>query len=143
MYICLIELLNNINDMKIRKGKKDDLPVILELIKELADYENALDEVKVTLEQLEDDGFGRHPHYWFLVAEDNNNIIGMNKVVEYEKNHDNYILINCLPINVSQDSTNMMLKNIIMKNIELLIDVNYTNNFVSGNCQSTFSANNK
>ena len=36
MYICLIELLNNINDMKIRKGKKDDLPVILELIKELA-----------------------------------------------------------------------------------------------------------
>ncbi len=61
----------------------------------------------------------------------NNNIIGLNKVVEYEKNHDNYILINCLPINVSQDSTNMMLKNIIMKNIELLIDVNYTNNFVS------------
>ena len=47
-----------------------------------------------------------------------------------KKNHDNYILINCLPINVSQDSTNMMLKNIIMKNIELLIDVNYTN-FVS------------
>ena len=77
MYICLIELLNNINDMKIRKGKKDDLPVILKLIKELADYENALDEVKVTLEQLEDDGFGRHPYYWFLVAEDNNNIIGM------------------------------------------------------------------
>lgn len=61
----------------------------------------------------------------------NNNIIGVNKVVEYEKNHDNYILINCLPINVSQDSTNMMLKNIIMKNIELLIDVNYANNFVS------------
>ena len=55
MYTCLIELLNNINDMKIRKGKKDDLPVILELIKELADYENALAEVKVTLEQLEDD----------------------------------------------------------------------------------------
>ena len=77
MYICLIELLNNINDMKIRKGKKEDLPAILELIKELADYENALDEVKVTLKQLEDDGFGKHPYYWFLVAEDNNIIIGM------------------------------------------------------------------
>tara|TARA_B100000287_G_C20638234_1_gene782509 strand:+ start:686 stop:1162 length:477 start_codon:yes stop_codon:yes gene_type:complete len=63
--------------MKIRKGNKDDLPEILELIKELAHYENALDEVQITLEQLEEDGFGIRPWYWFLVAEENETIIGM------------------------------------------------------------------
>jgi len=63
--------------LTIRKGKKEDLPCILELIQELADYENALDQVSVTLKELEDDGFGSHRWYWFLVAEKNNQIIGM------------------------------------------------------------------
>ncbi len=63
--------------MKIRKGKKEDLPEILNLIKELADYENALDEVQITLEQLQEDGFGIRPWYWFIVVEKNNMIIGM------------------------------------------------------------------
>ena len=57
--------------MKIRKGKKEDLPEILNLIKELADYENALDEVQITLEQLQEDGFGIRPWYWFIVVEKN------------------------------------------------------------------------
>jgi len=61
----------------IRKGVKGDLPDVLRLIKELAEYEKALDCVKITLEELEDDGFGDHPWYWFLVAESNNKIIGM------------------------------------------------------------------
>ena len=61
----------------IRKGVKGDLPDVLTLIKELAEYEKALDCVKITLEELEDDGFGDHPWYWFLVAESNNTIIGM------------------------------------------------------------------
>ena len=61
----------------IRKGVKGDLPDVLRLIKELAEYEKALDCVKITLEELEDDGFGDHPWYWFLVAESNNTIIGM------------------------------------------------------------------
>ena len=42
----------------IRKGVKGDLPDVLRLIKELAEYEKALDCVKITLEELEDDGFG-------------------------------------------------------------------------------------
>ena len=63
--------------IKIRKGQKADLPIILNLIKELADYENALDKVSITLEQLELDGFGNHPYYYFLVAEKNKMIIGM------------------------------------------------------------------
>ena len=63
--------------IKIRKGEKRDLSEVLELIKELADYENALNEVTLTLKQLENDGFGEHPYYSFLVAEKNNTIIGL------------------------------------------------------------------
>ena len=61
----------------IRKGVKEDLPSVLELIKELANYEKSLDEVTITLEDLENDGFGDRPWFWFLVAEDNNRIIGL------------------------------------------------------------------
>ena len=63
--------------LKIRKGKKKDLPLILELIKELAEYENSLNQVSITLEELEDDGFNSKPYYYFLVAEKDNKIIGM------------------------------------------------------------------
>ena len=41
----------------IRKGVKEDLPSVLQLIKELARYENAEHEVTITLEDLENDGF--------------------------------------------------------------------------------------
>ena len=61
----------------IRKGIKNDLPYILELIKELAEYENSLNEVEITLKELEDDGFGTHPYYSFVVAKKNNKLIGM------------------------------------------------------------------
>jgi len=64
-------------EMTIRKGVKADLPAVLELIKELADYENALNQVSITLEELENDGFGEHPWYWFLIAEKDNDIIGL------------------------------------------------------------------
>ena len=63
--------------LKIRKGVKTDLPSVLKLIKELADYEKAKDQVSITLRELEEDGFGEHPWYWFLVAEKNNKIIGL------------------------------------------------------------------
>lgn len=64
-------------EIKIRKGEKLDLPVVLSLIKELADYENANDEVTLTLKELEDDGFREDPYYRFLVAEIDNKIIGL------------------------------------------------------------------
>ena len=63
--------------IKIRRGEKKDLPEVLKLIKELADYENALEEVTITLEDLEKDGFESNPCYWFLIAEDKNQIIGL------------------------------------------------------------------
>ena len=63
--------------MKIRTGVKTDLPAVLELIKELADYENSGNQVSITLDELENDGFGERPWYWFLVVEKDNAIIGL------------------------------------------------------------------
>jgi len=64
-------------ELTIREGIKTDLPAVLKLIQELAEYEKALDEVTISLEDLENDGFGERPWYWFLVAEKNNEIIGI------------------------------------------------------------------
>jgi GNAT superfamily N-acetyltransferase len=61
----------------IRKGKKEDLPRVLELIKELATYERAPDEVSNTVEQMEQDGFGPHPVYGLWVAENERGIVGI------------------------------------------------------------------
>ena len=61
----------------IREGLKEDLPKVLELINELADYEKALEEVTITLDDLENDGFGETSYYSFLVAEHNETIIGL------------------------------------------------------------------
>lgn len=63
--------------MIIRKGTKEDLPRALELIRELAIYEKAPDEVTNTLEMMENDGFGEHPVYGFIVAEEAGTIHGM------------------------------------------------------------------
>jgi GNAT superfamily N-acetyltransferase len=61
----------------IRLGTKDDLPRVLELVKELAAYERAPHEVINTVEQMEIDGFGRHPLYGMYVAESRKNIVGI------------------------------------------------------------------
>lgn len=61
----------------IRKGVKEDLPMVLELIKELADYEKALDQVATTVESMEQDGFGNQPLFGFYVAENQETIIGV------------------------------------------------------------------
>ena len=42
--------------MKIREGAQQDLPRVLELIKELAEYEKASREVINTVEQMQKDG---------------------------------------------------------------------------------------
>ena len=63
--------------MTIRPGKKEDLPRVLELIKELATYERAPHEVINTVEWMEKDGFGPHPIYGLFVAEENSFIVGI------------------------------------------------------------------
>jgi len=63
--------------MIIRPGKKSDIPQVFELIKELAEYEKALDKVSNTVEKLEEDGFGQNPVYELFVAEIENKIVGI------------------------------------------------------------------
>lgn len=53
----------------IRPARKEDCPHLLELVKELAEYEKAPDEVTVSLEHFTESGFGNHPVWWAFVAE--------------------------------------------------------------------------
>ena len=52
----------------IRTAVKEDCKKLLELVKELAEYERAPHEVTVTLEHFEESGFGEHPVWWGFVA---------------------------------------------------------------------------
>tara|TARA_Y100000589_G_scaffold321794_1_gene353730 strand:- start:408 stop:851 length:444 start_codon:yes stop_codon:yes gene_type:complete len=61
----------------IREGVREDLPEVVAMIKELADYERALDEVNITVDELERDGFGNHPYFWILIAEIDGEIAGL------------------------------------------------------------------
>jgi GNAT superfamily N-acetyltransferase len=65
------------NTIAIRQGKKEDLTRVLELIKELAEYERAPNEVTNTVAMMEKDGFGPDPVYGFFVAENENRIVGL------------------------------------------------------------------
>jgi GNAT superfamily N-acetyltransferase len=63
--------------VRIREGQIGDLPRTLELIKELAVFERAPDAVKVTVKDMERDGFGPNPLYGFFVAEREDEIVGV------------------------------------------------------------------
>ena len=64
-------------DIKIRKGTEKDLPQVLGLIKELAEYERAPNEVEVTVEEMQNWGFGKEKLFDFFVAENENKIVGI------------------------------------------------------------------
>ncbi|MFL5745222.1 MAG: GNAT family N-acetyltransferase [Niastella sp.] len=53
----------------IRRAVKEDCARLLELIRELAEYEKAPQEVTVTMEHFVESGFGKQPVWWALVAE--------------------------------------------------------------------------
>ena len=53
----------------IRRGVEADLPQVLALIQELAEYERAPKEVTNTLAAMQRDGFGPEPIFKFFVAE--------------------------------------------------------------------------
>jgi GNAT superfamily N-acetyltransferase len=63
-------------EINIRYAEKKDCPRLLELIKELALYERAPEEVTVTLEHFEESGFGTNPVWKAFVAEENGVIQG-------------------------------------------------------------------
>jgi len=64
-------------DIRIRRGIREDIPHIFKLIKELAEFEKAPNEVENTIEEMIEDGFGERPVYGFFVAVLNNEIIGL------------------------------------------------------------------
>lgn len=62
--------------MTIRLAEKKDCPRLLELVKELAVYEKAPEEVTVTLNEFEEAGFGDSPVWKAFVAEEDGVIDG-------------------------------------------------------------------
>lgn len=60
----------------IRDATKNDMPSVLELIKELAEFEKEPNAVEVTIEDLQNDGFGERPAFKCFVAEVNNEVEG-------------------------------------------------------------------
>ncbi len=63
--------MNKQQNISVRKGTKTDLAACLGLIQELAEYERAPHEVTNTVAEMEREGFGQNPLFWFFVAEDN------------------------------------------------------------------------
>ena len=62
-------------DIVIRAATAEDCPAMLELIKELAVYERAPDEVTVSLHHFQKSGFGDDPVWWAYVAEANGTVV--------------------------------------------------------------------
>ena len=63
-------------DYTIREANKNDMPQVLELIKELAAHENASDQVEIGLEDLEKEGF-EHGNFKCFVADVDGTLQGM------------------------------------------------------------------
>ena len=63
-------------DLIIRNALSSDMETVLSLIKELADFENASDQVKMTIDRLIEDGFGKEPLFKAIVAVYNGEICG-------------------------------------------------------------------
>ncbi|HEX8350229.1 MAG TPA: GNAT family N-acetyltransferase [Hymenobacter sp.] len=61
----------------IRRGVEADLPQVLALIQELAEFERAPQEVTNTLADMQRDGFGPEPIFKFFVAEKDSTILGI------------------------------------------------------------------
>jgi GNAT superfamily N-acetyltransferase len=65
------------DEVLIRKAVPEDCAAMLELVKELADYEKALHEVTLTLEDFIEDGFGKSLVWGAFVAELDGKIVGI------------------------------------------------------------------
>ena len=63
--------------MIIRKAQPNDMPQVLELIQELAVFENEPDAVVITAKDLVRDGFSENPLFHCFVAEADQKIIGI------------------------------------------------------------------
>ncbi len=64
------------NGIQVRVARQEDCPRMMELIRELALFEKAPQEVTVTMEEFTEAGFGARPVYKAFVAEANGAVIG-------------------------------------------------------------------
>ena len=62
--------------IKIKSATREDVPVILQLIRDLATYERAPDEVTATEERLTDVLFGKHPAAEVVIALEDSTPVG-------------------------------------------------------------------
>lgn len=67
--------------ISIRRAEKKDCTRILELVKELAVYEKAPNEVTVSLQHFEESGFGENPVWWGFVATSSNSIAQQKEII--------------------------------------------------------------
>ena len=63
-------------NITIRMATKEDCPRMLELVKELAEYEKAPQEVTVDFNHFVESGFGTNPVWWAYVAETDGKVQG-------------------------------------------------------------------
>jgi len=63
-------------EITIRKAVKEDCGRMLELIKELAEYEKAPEQVTVNFDHFVESGFGANPVWWAYVAEADGKVEG-------------------------------------------------------------------
>ncbi|WBL25931.1 GNAT family N-acetyltransferase [Zunongwangia sp. HGR-M22] len=63
-------------EYQIREAKREDMPQVLELIMELAKHENAPDQVEISVEDLETEGFD-NDNFKCFVADVDGKIVGM------------------------------------------------------------------
>ena len=69
-------MMNEVADFQIRPARVDDVPVILQLIRDLATYERAPNDVTATEEQLVDVLFGERPAAEVLLAFERKSPVG-------------------------------------------------------------------
>lgn len=61
----------------IRPAEREDCPQMMELVRELARFERAPEQVTVSMEHFEESGFGEKPVWWAFVGEVDGQIAGM------------------------------------------------------------------
>ena len=64
-------------EIAIRKAEKKDMLAVHALIKELASFENAPEQVDISVTDLERDGFQNEPQFNVLLAENEGEMAGM------------------------------------------------------------------
>lgn len=69
-------------ELILREAQEQDVPAVIELIRELADFEGEPHEVEITEEELLKDGFGPEPAFRIFIAEKAGDILGMAFIYE-------------------------------------------------------------